>query len=115
MTQHSDYRFTRLVTIDRLTVTCNDIGDEIEIWENIGGFWADVKFVRGSEGLSGGVIQVSQTILVTVRHHAAGGGIFPTAEDRLRLDLEDFNITKVHDRDGRGRFLTIEAVSGGRP
>lgn len=86
-------RMQHRITLQRKTRASDGAGGSTVTWADLGDRWAEVKPVRGREGLDAGITQMRQTYLVIVRKDSVTEAV--TAADRVIFDSDNYNILTV--------------------
>ena len=102
-------RLNRRITIERATVTTNDLNEPVKAWGEIGDRWAAREDVSDAEMIAAGELGASLGARFTVRRDELTETITPA--DRLTHDGAVWNIKAVREkRDAPRAFLEIRAA-----
>lgn len=95
-----DYR--QRVTLERVTLTQDELGQPVNEWLTLGTVWAAVEPQAGREFVAAGALQSELTTKIRIRHRP---GI--NSGDRVIHDGRTYNVTSVVDYRSAGRELTL--------
>lgn len=90
------------VEIQALTVTEDDIGNQVYEWQTIATVWASVEPLKGREYWAAAQIQAETTVKVTIRYLA---GI--TTAHRVEFGEKLYDIQSIIDPEERNRELIL--------
>lgn len=97
------------IIVDRVSVTRDALGQEVETWGELTTVWAMVKWVSDEERFSQAQLTPTQTVRFTIRSSVTSRAITP--RDRVRYAGANWDIHGVKPTlDGRNRFIEISAA-----
>lgn len=104
-------RFDRKITLQRKTVTQNDLGEEVETWTDLAtDIWAEKSYRGASEGVQAAEIAAVRALRFVIRWDPGWADVSPL--DRLIHDGVTHDIYEVNEigrRDGIEMFVRARA------
>lgn len=100
----------RLITIQKKTVTTDDIGNQLELWSDWKTLKAEKTQLYGTEYYAAAALGEEQTAVFTVRKLDCLGEVNPV-NFRLVFDNKAYDIKQVDGLDDGGPWAKIKAIS----
>ena len=101
--------FRDAVTVERGTESDDGYGGYSIAWTTYATVFGLVETSGGSEPINAGRLEPSETVVITCHYRS---DLLET--DRLIIEGEEYNITRLEDVDRRSKFLRIYAETGVR-
>lgn len=101
--------FRDVVTVERATESADGFGGYTPSWATQATIHGLIETTGGGEDIEGGRLEPTETVIITCHYR---NDIL--ASDRLVIDSENYNISRIENIDRRSRFLRIYAETGVR-
>jgi SPP1 family predicted phage head-tail adaptor len=100
----------RRITIQRATVTQNELNEDVKTWADLATIWARRRDVSDGEKEAAGQVGASLMTRFMIRSSSQTRDIKPT--DQIIHDDREWNIRGIKEaNEGRHRFIEITAVT----
>jgi len=96
------------ITFQKLTVTTNQSGFEVEEWQDYMTVWSEISNLSGREYYQAAAVQAEKTVKFTIRYLS---GI--NTDMRILFDSRQYNITTIDNFKYENKFIEIKAQEVG--
>lgn len=97
--------FKHKITFQKLSITTNENGFEVEEWQDFITCWAKVENLRGREFFAAEAVQAEKTVKFTIRY------LQDLTEDmRILFEDKQYNITFIDNIQYRNKYIEIKAL-----
>jgi len=101
--------FRDAVIVERSVESSDGLGGYTPVWSTFATIFGLIETATGDERLEAGRLEPDETVVVTCHFRSD-----LLESDRLDIDGDKFNITRLEDIDRRSKFLRIYAETGVR-
>ena len=101
--------FRDVFTVERATESADGAGGYTTSWATQATIYGLIETVGGDEGIEAGRLEPTETVVITCHYRSD-----LLESDRLDIEGDKFNITRLENIDRRSRFLRIYGETGVR-